>query len=119
MAAARAALICPLATAPVMGTTVNQRAAMVVASPNFVVALANNFATIPKMGASLSGFGDRPLTFLGLIGRNPTINYVLKNLVRILDVDVRRLLALVSHGKRGIARAFELGAPQGALGRKR
>jgi hypothetical protein len=49
MAAARAALICPLATAPVMGTTVNQRAAMVVASPNFVVALANNFATIPKM----------------------------------------------------------------------
>ena len=37
MAAARAALICPLATAPVMGTTVNQRAAMVVASPSFVV----------------------------------------------------------------------------------
>jgi len=57
MAAARAALICSLATAPVMGTTVNQRAAMVVASPSFVVALANNFATIPKMGASLSGFG--------------------------------------------------------------
>jgi hypothetical protein len=27
-----------------MGTTVNQRAAMVVASPNFVVALANNLA---------------------------------------------------------------------------
>src|SRR6516162_3940301 len=57
MAAARAALICPLATAPVMGTTVNQRAAMVVASPNFVVALANNFATIPKVIAGLSGFG--------------------------------------------------------------
>src|SRR5258707_15821996 len=57
MAAARAALICPLATAPVMGTTVNQRAAMVVASPSFVVVLANNFATIPKMIASLSGFG--------------------------------------------------------------
>jgi len=51
------ALICSLATAPVMGTTVNQRAAMVVASPSFVVALANDFATIPKMGASLSGFG--------------------------------------------------------------
>src|SRR5262249_61530233 len=57
MAAARAALICPLATAPVMGTTVNQRAAMVVASPNFMAALANKFATIPKMIAGLSGFG--------------------------------------------------------------
>ena len=40
MAAARAALICSLATAPVMGTTLNQRAAMVVASPSFVVVLA-------------------------------------------------------------------------------
>src|SRR5262249_49321395 len=57
MAAARAALICSLATAPVMGTTANQRVAMVVASPNFVVALANNFATIPKMIAGLSGVG--------------------------------------------------------------
>jgi len=34
-----------------MGTTVNQKAAMVVASTSFVVALANKFA------ASLSGFG--------------------------------------------------------------
>jgi hypothetical protein len=34
-----------------MGTAVNQRAAMVVASASFVVALANKFA------ASLSGFG--------------------------------------------------------------
>jgi hypothetical protein len=36
-----------------MGTAVNQRAAMVVASPSFVVALANNLATL-----CLSGFGD-------------------------------------------------------------
>jgi hypothetical protein len=58
MAAARAALIgTPSATAPAMGTAVNQRVAMVVASPSFVVALANNVATIPKMGASLSSFG--------------------------------------------------------------
>jgi len=58
MAAARAALIgTPSAAAPVMGTAVNQRAAMVVASPSFVGALANNVATIPKLGASLSGFG--------------------------------------------------------------
>jgi hypothetical protein len=35
-----------------MGTAVNQRAAMVVASPSFVVALANNLATM-----CLSGFG--------------------------------------------------------------
>jgi hypothetical protein len=34
-----------------MGSAANQRAAMVVASPSFVVALANKFA------ASLSGFG--------------------------------------------------------------
>jgi hypothetical protein len=36
-----------------MGTAVNQRAAMVVASPSFVVALANNLATL-----CLFGFGD-------------------------------------------------------------
>jgi hypothetical protein len=58
MAAARVGLILgPSAAAPVMGTAVNQRAAMAVVSPSFVVALANNFATIPKMGACLSGFG--------------------------------------------------------------
>jgi hypothetical protein len=68
MAAARAALICSLATAPVIGTTVNQRAAMVVASPSFVVVLANNFETIPKMIASLSGFGAMSSSWLH-IGR--------------------------------------------------
>src|SRR5215468_3638277 len=52
MAAARAALICSLATAPVMGTTVNQRAAMVVASPSFVVALANNLSDFGAMSFS-------------------------------------------------------------------
>jgi hypothetical protein len=58
MAAARAGLILgPSAAALAMGTAVNKRAAMVVASPRFVVALANNFATIPQMSASLSGFG--------------------------------------------------------------
>jgi len=40
-----------------MGTAVNQSAAMVVASPSFVAFLANNFVTIPKVIASLSGFG--------------------------------------------------------------
>src|SRR5262249_39336824 len=74
MAAARAALICPLATAPVMGTTVNQRAAMLVASRNLVVPLANNFATIPKMIAGLPGFGAMspswPRTFVPV--RNDT-----------------------------------------------
>src|SRR5215472_17207853 len=40
-----------------MGTAVSQSAAMAVASPSFVVALANDFATIPKLGASLSCFG--------------------------------------------------------------
>jgi len=53
MAAARAALICSLATAPVIGTAVNQRAAMAVASPNFVVALANN---LPGFGAMFSSW---------------------------------------------------------------
>jgi len=51
MAAVRAALIGSLATAPVMGTTVNQKAAMVVASTSFAVVLAN------KSAASLSDFG--------------------------------------------------------------
>ena|SRR6516162_2999565 len=58
MAAARAGLILrPSAAAPVMGTAVSQSAAMAVASPSFVMALANDFAAIPKVGASLSGFG--------------------------------------------------------------
>jgi hypothetical protein len=52
MAAARAALICSLATAPVMGTAVNQRAAMVVASPSFVVALANDLSDFGAMSSS-------------------------------------------------------------------
>ena len=40
-----------------MGTTVKQRAAMNVASPSFVVAFANNFATM-----CLSDFGAMSLT---------------------------------------------------------
>jgi hypothetical protein len=51
MAAARAALICPLAAAAVVGATVKQKATMVVASTSFVAALANKF------GAGLPGFG--------------------------------------------------------------
>jgi len=55
MAAARAALICPLAAAPVMGATVKEKAAMVVASTSFVVALANKFgAGLPDFGAICS-----------------------------------------------------------------
>jgi hypothetical protein len=45
------------AAAPSMGTTVKQRAAMNVARPNFVVALANTFATM-----CLSDFGAMSLT---------------------------------------------------------
>jgi len=55
MAAARAALICSLATVPAMGTTVNQKAAMVVASKSFVVVLANKSAAcLPDFGAMSS-----------------------------------------------------------------
>ena len=55
MAAARAALICPLAAAAVVEATVNEKAAMVVASTSFVAALVNKFgAGLPDFGAICS-----------------------------------------------------------------
>src|SRR5262249_1779332 len=82
-------------------------------------------AVVVGIGLNLDGLGlgrrshvDRLFSFLSLIGRYPALNNPLHHLVGVLLVDVRYLLALVSHGNSGIARAFELGARGSAPARE-